>query len=307
MTGPIVLFVDRGFETAPFASALGGELECREEVAEHERGRVAGLVTGLVPVGAAAADLFPALRVVVTCGVGTEHLDLEELGRRHIVVCNTPGYCTDEVAEHALACVLAGWRGLWRLDAHVHDGGWDCNAIGLLRRADESVLGIVGLGRIGRSLSRRARALGVEVLAHDPWAAPEPGVEMVSLDELLRRADAVSLHAPGRPGAAAILGERELSLLRPHAVLVNVSRASLVDHAAMLTALRGGRLAGVAMDVWPLEPPAPGDAGLLAPGLLVTPHAAWSSEQADAAYREEALASLRAALIDGREPPGRVV
>ena len=82
------------------------------------------------------------------------------LRRRGIVACNTPGYCTDEVADHALACVLAGWRGLWRLGAEVRAGGWDCNAIGLLRRIDESRLGIVGLGRIGRSLARKALALG---------------------------------------------------------------------------------------------------------------------------------------------------
>jgi len=302
----IVLFIDRGFETAPFASALRGELDCREQVADEERASVAGLVTGLVPVGAAEADRHPALRVVVSCGVGTEHLDLDALRRRGIVVCNTPGYCTDEVADHALACVLAGWRGLWRLGAHVRDGGWDCNAIGLLRRVDESRLGIVGLGRIGRSLARKARALGIAVVAHDPWAAPEPDVEMLPLDALLRGADAVSLHAPGVPGAPPILGARELALMRADAVLVNLARASLVDHGAMLAALRAGRLAGVAMDVWPTEPPAAGDAAFAEPGLLVTPHAAWSSARADEAYRAEAIASLRAVLVEGREPPGRV-
>jgi len=124
---------------------------------------------------------------------------------------------------------------------------------------------------------------------------------MVALDGLLRRADAVSLHAPGIPGAAAILGERELALLRPHALLINVSRASLVDHDAMLAALRGGRLGGVAMDVGRTSRGG-GDAGLLAPAAR-DPHAAWSSARADAEYREEALASLRAALIEGREPP----
>src|SRR5579871_4234184 len=205
MSEPIVLFVDRGFETAPFASALRGELECREEVDEEERPRVAALVTGLVPIGAAEADRHPNLRVVVSCGVGTDHLDLAALRARGVVACNTPGYCTEEVAEHALACVLAGWRGLWRLAADVRAGGWDCNAIGLLRRADQSRLGIVGLGRIGRALARRALALGIAVAAHDPWAGePVPGVAMTGLDELLAGADAVSLHAPAAPGTPPI-------------------------------------------------------------------------------------------------------
>ena len=107
------------------------------------------------------------------------------------------------------------------------------------------------------------------------------------------------------PGAPPILGARELGLLRHGALLVNLSRASLVDHEAMLDALAAGWLSGVAMDVWPLEPPAAGDARLGTPGLLVTPHAAWSSERADGAYHEEALASLRAVLVEGRDP-GRV-
>lgn len=192
MSSPIVLFIDRGFEAAPFAAALAGVLDCRERVTAVEHGDVVALVTGLVPVGAADAERFPALRAVVSCGVGSDHLDLAELRRRAIVVCNTPTYCTDEVADHALACVLAGWRGLWRLADDVRSGGWDCNAIGLLRRIDESRLGIVGLGRIGRSLARKAGALGIEVLAHDPSpSAREPGVAMVSLGDLLRACDAV--------------------------------------------------------------------------------------------------------------------
>jgi D-3-phosphoglycerate dehydrogenase len=307
VSAPIVLFIDRGFAMEPFAAALSPELECREEIDDSECADVAGLVTGLVPVGVTEAARYPALRVVVSCGIGTDHLDLAELRQRGVVVCNTPTYCTDEVADHALACVLAGWRGLWRLGAHVREGRWDCDAIGLLRRVDESRLGIIGLGRIGRSLARKASALGVEVTAHDPWASTaEPGVAMVGLDEILRTSDALSLHAPGVPGAPPILGTAELALLRPHALLVNVSRASLVDHDALLTALAEGRLAGVAMDVWPQEPPRADDERLFTPGLLVTPHAAWSSERADRAYREEALASLRAVLLAGREPPGRV-
>jgi len=307
MSAPIVLFIDRGFEAAPFAAALAGELDCRESVTAGEHRDVVALVTGLVPVGAADAERFPALRAVVSCGVGSDHLDLAELRGRAVVVCNTPTYCTDEVADHALACVLAGWRGLWRLADDVRSGGWDCNAIGLLRRVDESRLGIVGLGRIGSSLARKARALGIDVLAHDPApSAREPGVAMVSLDELLRVCDAVSLHTPATAGAPPILGSAELALLRPGAVLVNLSRAALVDLDALLLALRSGALGGAAMDVWPQEPPAAGDVRLQTPGLLVTPHAAWSSERANGAYREEALASLRAVLLEGREPPGRI-
>ena len=148
-------------------------------------------------VGAAEIAPFPALRMVLTCSTGVDHLDLPMLRERGLVVSNTPTYCSDEVAEHALACVLAGWRGLWRLGEAVRGGRWD--TFTMLRRADHSRLGIIGLGRIGARLARRAQALGIEVVGHDPVASPPDGVAMLALEELLATSDAVSLHAPGGP------------------------------------------------------------------------------------------------------------
>jgi D-3-phosphoglycerate dehydrogenase / 2-oxoglutarate reductase len=166
---------------------------------------------------------------------------------------------------------------------------------------------VIGAGRIGCALVRRALALGIDVVAHDPWAEPPPGVEMVSLNELLRTSDAVSLHLPGAPGAPPLLGTAEIASMKSGAVLVNMSRASLVDLDAVLDALRTGRLTAVAWDVWPQEPPAERDARVATPGLLLTPHVGWSSPQADDAYLEEALECLRAVLVRGEEPTSRVI
>ena len=166
---------------------------------------------------------------------------------------------------------------------------------------------MIGVGRIGRALARRALALGIEVVAHDPWADPPPGVQMLTLSELLRTSDAVSLHLPGRPGAPPLLGAAEIASMKPGAVLVNMARASLVDLDAMLAALRSGRLGAAALDVWPQEPPADGDLRVATPGLLLTPHVGWSSPQAERAYLEEAIESLRAVLLRGEEPPSRVI
>lgn len=296
---PVALFVDRGFPAAPFAAALSGAVACREAVGTEDRVHVRALVTGAVPVAVADALAYPNLQLVLTCSIGTDHVDIAGLHARGIEVRNTPTYCTEEVADHALACVLAGWRGLWRLGDAVRAGAWDPGTI--LRRFDAQRLGIVGFGRIGRALARRARALGIEVVAHDPYASPSEGVPLVPLAELLAGADAVSLHAPAQDGGSALIGATELALMKPDAVLVNLARASLVDLDAVVGALRAGRLGGAACDVWPEEPPAPGDLRLSAPGLLVTPHVGWSSPQAALAYVDEAVAALRSVLCPSDE------
>jgi phosphoglycerate dehydrogenase-like enzyme len=306
MTGatPIVLFIDRSVDPAPYAAAFAGELSVRDAVGAGERDRVVGLVTAVDPIGAEQAAAYPNLRLVLTCSTGVDHLDVAALRSRGLMVCHTPTYCTAEVADHALACVLAGWRGLWRLGEGVRAGGWDAAAMG--RRVDAQRLGIIGLGRIGSALARRALPLGIDVVGTDPVATAPPGVQTVSLPELLATADAVSLHVPGEPGAPALLGAAEVAAMKPGALLVNLARASLVDLDAVLAALRAGALSGVAWDVWPQEPPDPADARLRTPGLLVTPHVAWSSPEADAACRVEALETLRAGLIRDVEPAGLV-
>lgn len=287
----IALFVDRGFAVEPFTEALAGELDCREEVAPEEAGDVVALVTGAPPIGLAEVAPYPNLRLVLTCSIGTDHLDVEGLRARGLVVANTPTYCTQEVAEHALACTLSGLRGLPRLHAAVRSGTWDYAAAGVPLRFADATLGIVGLGRIGRALAQLARALGMTVVAHDPFAA---GGEM-TLDQLLQRSDVVSLHAPG--GSGVLLGAAELARMRPTAILVNLARPDLMDLDAVVAALRAGRLAGAYVDVWPQEPPDPADPRLQTPGLVVTPHAAWHSARADQAYRDEAIAVLRDVLL----------
>jgi D-3-phosphoglycerate dehydrogenase len=262
-----------------------------------------------MPFGAADAVALPALRVVVTASVGFDHVDVEGLAARGVATFCAPAYCSEEVADHALASVLALWRGIPRMHRERETGTWDPPGLPGLRRIAGSRLGIVGLGRIGRGLAARARALGIEVLGHDPQLGDEAiraaGAAPLALDDLLARADAVSLHLPLTPASAGLIGARELALMPRRAVLVNVSRAGLVDLDALAGALREDRLFGAAFDVWEDEPERPGDTRLGAPNLLLSPHIAWASGDAEPALVRAVVEALQAGL-GGRDLVGRL-
>ncbi len=174
-------------------------------------------------------------------------------------VCNVPDYCVEEMADHSLAFLLALVRGIVELDRSVRDGRWDYAAAGPLRRIADIRLGIIGFGRIGRALAVRALALGMDVVSHDPVVSDEDmhraGVRPAALDELLATSDAISVHAPLTAETRGLIGREQIALLPSGAVVVNASRAALVDAERASRALEDGRIAGVALDVLDVEPP----------------------------------------------------
>jgi len=272
---------------------------------------VVGLVTWERPVGEADFARLPALRVLLTPSVGFDHLDLDA-ARRHggTWVCHVPDYCVEEMADTALALVLALMRGVVALDRHVRAGGWDAAAAGPLRRIRGTRLGVVGHGRIGAALARRAVGLGFEVWASDPAAdaaaLERVGVRAAALDELLATCDVVSLHTPLTDATRGLIGAERIARMRPGALLVNTARAGLVDTAALLGALAAGRLGGAALDVLDVEPPTPEHSAPQAPNLIVTPHSAYASAEAEAELQRRVAAAVRAAL-EGRTPSGALV
>ena len=269
-------------------------------------------VVGLLsfePVTADDVARLPGLRVLATPSVGFDHLDVEAATGRGIWVCNVPDYCVEEMADHTLALLLSLVRGVVELDRSVRAGLWDYEAAGPLRRISDVRLGVIGLGRIGRSVAARALALGMEVGAHDPLVAGEQiaaaGARPLALDELLRVSTAISLHAPLTAETRGLVGRDELALLPAGAYVVNAARAELMDTAALLEALAEGRLGGVALDVLDVEPPSADAPAPAAPRLVVNPHAGWYSEEAEEAVTRRAAESVRDVLED-RRPQGAV-
>jgi D-3-phosphoglycerate dehydrogenase len=258
-----------------------------------------------------AEDLarLPALKIVASCSVGYDHVAYEEAERHGVWVCNVPDYCVEEVADHSLALLLGLMRGIVELDRSVRAGAWDWTAAGDLRRTRGTRLGLIGFGRIGRALAERASAVGFDVWATDPAVSPEAiaaaGAKAASLDELLESCEAFSLHLPLTPETKGLIGARELARMPRGSVLVDTARAELVDLDALLKALKSGHLAGAALDVLPLEPPTRERPAPSAPRLVVTPHAAWYSAEAEEAVYRRPVLSVRD-VLEGREPAGAV-
>jgi len=269
-------------------------------------------VVGLLverPLSESDFERLPALRVVASNSAGVDHIDIAAAARRQVWVCNVPDYCVDEVADTTIALLLSLLRGIVVLDRSVRDGMWNDHAAGPLGRLAGTRLGIVGFGRIGRAVARRALALGFEVWAADPRITPntmsEAGVRPVALEELLRNCTALTLHVALTSETRGLIGGRELALMPRGSYLINAARGPLVDQAALLATLESGQLAGAALDVLEVEPPTAEHPAPRHPHLIVTPHAAWLSSEAEREVYRRATLAVRA-VLEGRVPEGIV-
>jgi D-3-phosphoglycerate dehydrogenase len=224
----------------------------------------------------------PNLRVVGRAGVGVDNIDVEAATRRGVLVMNTPGGNAVSVAEHTLALLLALARSVPQLSAAIRAGRWEKSSVAGVEVRGK-MLGLVGLGRVGGEVARRARALEMQVIAHDPYISPkvarDAGAELVSLDELLRRSDFISLHVALSPATQNMINAATIAQMKRDARIINTARGELVDEAALADALRSGRIAGAALDVFAAEPPK--DSPLTAlPNVIATPHVAGSTAEA---------------------------
>lgn len=256
------------------------------------------LLLGYAKVDESLLAAIPSVRIVATQSVGYDMVDLDACRARNIWVANVPGAATEEVASHALAMTLALLRGLPQLDRDVRAGVWD-GTRHELRRLSETTVGVVGLGRIGRRFAQFVRPLVGRVVGYDPRVTAVDGAEWLELDELLQCSDVVSLHLPLTLDSEGLLDARRLALMPRGAGLVNVSRAGLVDHDALLHRLDAGLLTGAALDVLPHEPPRPNDPVAQHPKVLLSPHAAYLSAASSRDYVIEQARNVVQWLLQG--------
>jgi D-3-phosphoglycerate dehydrogenase len=282
------------------AAGLAVELRtCRtaeEVIAAGTETQAVGLLVQYAPVSDTVLRALPRCRAVGRYGVGLDTIDLAAASRLGVRVVNVPDYCTDEVADHALGLILALTRGIVPLDRGVQRGTWDFRLAGRVRRPSSQRLGVIGLGRIGTALARRALALGYNVVATDPRRPRGSRISMVALDELLRTSDVVSIHAPLDEATHHLIDRAALARMRATAILVNTSRGGLVDHDALVDALRAGRIAGAGLDVQESEPLTPDDPLIGLPNVVLTPHAAFYSEESLVEMKTKVSQRLVAAL-----------
>lgn len=253
------------------------------------------------------------LKLIANFGAGVNHIDLRAARARGIVVTNTPGVLTEDTADMTMALILAVPRRLAEGEKLVRSGQWKGWSPGgmLGHRIGGKKLGIVGMGRIGQAVARRARAFGLSIHYHNRHRLPE-AVEAelgatfhADLDAMLGKIDILTIHTPLNEQSRDLIDARRIGLLGPHVYLINASRGGIVDEAALVDALEAGRLAGAGLDVWRFEPQI--DPRLLAlPNVVMTPHMGSATFEGRQATGEKVIANIRF-WADGHRPPDQVL
>jgi D-3-phosphoglycerate dehydrogenase / 2-oxoglutarate reductase len=261
--------------------------------------RVDAIMTNWAKVPRAVIEASPQCQIVSRLGIGLDNIDVAFCTERKIPVTNIPDYCLIEVAEHALALILSLARKIAFYHHETQQGRYQLQAGPKLRRIEGQTLGIVGLGNIGKKLAEKARGLGLQIVATSRKQTPVLGVEYVELDELLARSDYVSLHTPLVSETRHMIGASQLAKLKPSAYLINTARGGLIDHPALAAALNAGQLAGAALDVQDPEPPDLSQPPYCDPRVIVTPHAAFVSEESLANLRSRVARQVATRLTGG--------
>jgi D-3-phosphoglycerate dehydrogenase len=309
---PKILYADNDYPDVDLERALfdpvGVDIvtaQCRTEEQVIAAGQdCCGILLQYAPIGARVVAALPRLGVVSRIGAGFDTVDTDACAAAGVWVANSPDYGVGEVATHALALALASIRNIVAYDRDIHAGNWHFMSPGTMRRPSELVLGIVGLGRIGKRMAHISRNVFKRVVAYDPHIIdgdfPAYVERSPTLAALAGQADVVSLHTPLNDETRGMMDARFFAALKPGAFFVNTARGAVVDLPALVGALDAGTLAGAALDVLP-EEPVPRDSPLLShPRAILTPHAAFYSIEAEKELRRKAAQNIITWLATGK-------
>jgi len=280
----------------------------KDEIIKNIKGMDALLCMLSDKIDAEVMDVAPSLKVITTYSVGYDHIDITEATKRGIYVTYTPGVLTDATADFAWTLILATARRIVEYDKFVREGKWKIGwspTFMLGRDVHGKTLGIVGLGRIGSAVARRAKGFGMKILYHNTKRSPEKekelDVEYRSLESLLKESDIVSLHVPLNDTTRNMIGEKQLKLMKPTAYLINTSRGAVIDEAALIKALKEKWIAGAGLDVFVKEPIDPNNPLLKLDNVVLAPHMA--SAGFETRYKmAEITAKDLLAVLNGEAP-----
>ena len=302
--------VERNVLEAVGAQVIGLQSKREEELFEAARD-CAAMINQYARVGASTIACMEKCEVIARYGIGVDIVDVEAATRKNILVTNVRDYCTEEVADHAIAMWLTLVRKLREYDRDTHRGIWQWQSGKPVYRTRGRTMGVVSFGKIGQAISDRAKAFGVNVIAYDPYlsatVAAEHNVPLVSKSELLAQSDYLLMQAPMTPDTHHFLSDNEFKAMKPGAIIVNTGRGPTIDNAALYRALKDEHISAAALDD-PEEEPAkkaswsPSDNPLFSlPNVLVTPHAAYYSEESILTARQTAASEV-ARVLTGRVP-----
>ncbi|HTU01197.1 MAG TPA: C-terminal binding protein [Candidatus Sulfotelmatobacter sp.] len=278
------------------------------EVVERMAADAEAVMVTSAAVTAEIMDRLPRLKVIGRPGIGYDVVDVEAATQRGIALFSAPGFCAREVADHTLMMALTLARKASVLHAAIRRGVYERGLASPMTAAYEMTLGLIAFGEIGREVAARAKPFGFTLLATDPFVDPatakQHGVRLVKLDELLAQSDIISVHAPLTKDTRHLLSEREFSLMKPTAYVINTARGPVIDQAALIAALKARRIAGAGLDVFEREP-LEADSPLIGmDNVILTPHTAGMSDSSQIAVRRRTARNIASALA-GDWPAGR--
>lgn len=312
-----VVVIGLGYPTYKYEEAILQEVGARlvlseatepQDVAAAVR-EADAVLNRTVPIPTSAIEGMQRCKVIARYGIGYDNIDVAACTRKGICVANVPDYCRHDVAEQALALLLAAIRRIVKHDRLIREGQWDICSRYKMFRIHGKTLGLLGFGQIARSLAEKARGLGLRIITHDPYVTPEKacagGAELVSLETLWKDSDYISIHAPATPQTRHIVNDKALAMMKPTVIIVNTSRGALIDEAALERALREGRIGGAALDVFETEPLPANSPLRTVDNLILSDHEGWYSEESQVELQSRAAQEV-ARVLRGEWPQNLV-